>query len=356
MLKSVRLSAVVLSALLAASLCVLTGCHQVQQNGVVATVNGHPILRADLDKLYNAQLATNPQAQTPSADQANTLRLNILHELIVEEIVEQRAAKLNLTATDAEVDAKLTALKAPYSDAQFQAKLQASGETLDSLRRNLRRSVTIDKLLNKEINSHITVTDADVTSYFNVHKADFNRIEPQYHLAQIQVVDQAASRVDNLQNNKASGDTDARKKIQALKNRVDSGEDFGSLAMQFSEQQNTAPNGGDMGFVSESQMKGATDPATFAAITELKPGETTDVLPLLDAQTKKAVGYSIYKLLGKEPAGQRDLSDPRVEQEIRQQLHDSRSQLLKNAFFEILRDEAKVRNFYAEQVFKDTAN
>jgi peptidyl-prolyl cis-trans isomerase SurA len=355
MLKSVRLSAVVLTASLAASLCVLTGCHQVQQNGVVATVNGHPILRADLDKIYNAQLATNPQAQPLLADQADALRLNILHELIVEEIVEQRAAKLNLTATDAEVDAKLATLKASYSDAQFQAKLQASGETLESLKRNLRRSVTIDKLLNKEINSHITVTDADVNSYFNAHKAEFNRVEPQYHLAQIQVIGQPAQ-VDNLQNNKASGDADARKKIQALKNRIDSGEDFGSLAMQFSEQQNTAPNGGDMGFVSESDMKSATDPATFAAITKLKPGETTDVLPLLDAQTKKAVGYSIYKLLGKEPAGQRDLSDPRVAQAIRQQLHDSRSQLLKNAYFEILRDEAKVRNFYAEQVFKDMAN
>jgi peptidyl-prolyl cis-trans isomerase SurA len=351
MLKSVRLSAV----FLAASLCVLTGCHQVQQNGVVATVNGHPILQSDLDKIYNAQLASNPQLQSPSADQAASLRLNILHELITEEIVEQRAAKLNLTATDAEVDAKLAELKAPYTEEQFRQKLQASGQTLDGLRRNLRRSLTIDKLLNKEINSKITITDADVTGYYNAHKAEFNLIETQYHLAQIQATDQGAGQVNNLQNNKASGDTDAHKKIQALKNRIDAGEDFGSLAMQFSEQANTAPNGGDMGFVSESQMKQATDPQTFAAITKLKPGETTDILPLLDAQTKKPAGYVIYKLISKEPAGQRDLSDPRVQQSIRQQLHDSRSQLLKNAYFEILRDEAKVRDFYAEQVFKETA-
>jgi len=98
-----------------------------------------------------------------------------------------------------------------------------------------------------------------------------------------------------------------------------------------------------------------TDPATFAAITKLKPGTTTEILPLLDAQTKKPAGYVIYKLISKEPAGQRDLSDPRVQQSIRQQLHDSRSQLLKNAYLEILQDEAKVRNFYAEEVFKETA-
>ena len=351
MQKSVRL----LSFLLASSFVVLTGCRQVQQNGVVATVNGHPILRADLDKVYNAQLANNPQQQTPSTDQADALRLNILHTLIVEEIVEQRAAKLGLTATDAEVDAKLTELKAPYTDEQFRQKLQQSGQTMDTLRRTLRRSLTVEKLLNKEINSRITVANDDVTSYYNAHKAEFNLIEPQYHLAQIQVTGQSAQQVNNLQGNKAVGDADAHKKIQALKNRIDAGDDFGALAIQFSEQPNTAPNGGDMGFIYESQMKQATDPGTYAAITKLKPGQATDILPLLDAQTKKPAGYVIYKLISREPAGQRDLSDPRVQQSIRTQLHDSRSQLLKNAYFEILTDEAKVRNFYAEEVFKETA-
>ena len=350
MQKSVRLF-----SLLLVSSFVLTGCRQVQQNGVVATVNGHPILRADLDKVYNAQLASNPQPQTPSSDQADALRLNILKELIVEEIIEQRAAKLGLTATDAEVDAKLTEVKAPYTEDQFRQKLQQSGQTLDSLRRTLRRSLTFEKLLNKEINSRITVTDTDVASYYNAHKAEFNLIEPQYHLAQIQVTGQSAQQVNNLQNNKASGDADARRKIQALKNRVDAGEDFGMLASQFSENPNTNSNGGDMGFVYESQMKQATDPITFAMITKLKPGETTEILPLLDGQTKRPAGYVIYKLISKEPAGQRDLSDPRVQQSIRQQLHDSRSTLLKNAYIEILHDEAKVRDFYAEEVFKETA-
>src|ERR1700742_1153055 len=103
MQKSVRLFSVVL----ASSFVVLTGCHQVQQKGVVATVNGHPILRADLDKSYNAQLASNPQAQAPSTAQADEMRLNILHQCIVEELAEQRAQKRGITAPDAEVHAKL---------------------------------------------------------------------------------------------------------------------------------------------------------------------------------------------------------------------------------------------------------
>jgi len=346
--KSFRSSAV----LFASTLVLVAGCHKGPQDGVVATVNGHPIQRTDVDKVYNAQLASNPQ-QVPSTDQADSLRLNILHELIVEEIVEQRAAKLNLTATDAEVDGKLAEMKAPYTEEQFQARLKASDHTLDDVKHDLRRSLTIDKLLNKEINSKITVTDADVAGYYNAHKAEYNLIENQYHLAQIQVTDQGAAQSGNLQGSKATSDEEARKKIQALKNRIDAGEDFGALAMNFSERQDTAPNGGDMGFVTESQMKG--DPATYAAIMKLKAGQTTDILPLLDATSHKPAGYSIYKLISKDAAGQRELGDPRVQQAIRQQLHDSRSQLLKSAYFEVLRDQAKVENFLADQIFKNAA-
>ena len=331
----------------------LTACNKGPQEGVVATVNGKPILKADVDKIFTAQLANNPQQSSPTQDQANTLRLNILHELINEEFVEQRAAKQNLTATDAEVDAKVAEMKAPYTEEQFQAKLKASNQTLDEVRHDQRRSITIDKLLNKEINSRISVTDADIANYYNAHKAEFDLPENEFHLAQIQVTDRNAPQSGNLQNNKATSDDDARKKIQAIKNRIDSGEDFGALAMNFSESPETAPNQGDMGFVRESDMKG--DPTAYAAIMKLKPGQTTDIIPLLDAQTKKPAGYSIYKLISKEPAGQRDLNDPRVQQAIRQQLHDSRSQLLKAAYFEMLRDQAKVENYLSEQIFKDAA-
>lgn len=339
--------------LLTITCSLLSGCHKGPQDGVLATVNGHAIQSAEVDKVYTAQLATNPQQQVQTADQGATLRLNILHELIVEEIVEQRAAKMNLTATDAEVDSKLTEMKAPITEDQFQAKLKASNLTIDEVRHDLRRSLTQERLLNKEINSRITVTDADVATYYSAHKAEFNLIEDQFHLAQIQVTDQAAAQANNLQNNKAASDDEAHKKIQALKNRIDSGEDFGTLAMNFSERADTATNGGDMGFVPESQMKG--DPATYTAIVKLKAGQTTDILPLLDPSTRQPQGYSIYKLVSREPAGQRNLNDPSVQQAIRKQLQDSRSQLLKNAYFEMLRDQAKVENYLAEQIFKNTA-
>ncbi|HEX9199193.1 MAG TPA: SurA N-terminal domain-containing protein [Acidobacteriaceae bacterium] len=341
------------ATLLPVALLLVAGCKSTHSADVVATVNGHAIMRADMNRMYNAQLGQQAQGQQPSPEQADSLRLNVARELIDEEIVEQRAAKMNLTATPEDVDAKLAEMKAPYTEEQFNQQLKASNRTLDDVKHDLRRSLTIDKLLNKEINSKVSVSDSDVTNYFNQHKAEFNLIEIQYHLAEIRVTSVPSQQPGNLQGSKATTDAEAKKKVQALKNRLDAGEDFGALAMNFSENPETATNGGDMGFHYESEMRG--DPTVYAAVTKLKPGQVTDILPLLDGQTKKPVGYAIYKLLSREPAGQRDLNDPRVQQAIRQQLREGRSQLLKSAYFEMLRDQAKVENFFAEEIIKNDA-
>ena len=341
------------AALLVSIPLLLAGCKTSHNADVVATVNGHAILRPDLDKAYLAALGDTPQdATTP--EQADATRLQALHELIDEEIVEQRAAKMNLTATNEEVDAKLAEMKAPFTEEQFTQRLRDSKHTLEDVRHDLRRSLTIEKLLNKEINSKVTVTDADVSNYYNHHKAEYNLIETQYRLAQIQVTGVPSAQPGNLQGSKAVNDEEARKKIQALKNRLDTGEDFATLAMNFSERPETAPSGGDMGFVPESSIR--ADPTAYAAITKLKAGETTAILPLLDPTTRKPAGYSIYKLISRDPPGQRDLNDPRVQQSIRQQLRDGRSQLLKSAYFEMLRAQAKIENFFAEQIFKTDAH
>jgi peptidyl-prolyl cis-trans isomerase SurA len=340
--------------ILAAGLLPVAGCNRGHSADVVATVNGRAIMRAELDKGYKEQLGDAPQQQQLSPDSADSLRLNVLRVLIDQEIVQQRAEKMNLTATNEEVDAKFAEMKAPWTEEQFQERLKASNQTVEDLKRALRKNLTITKLINKEINSKITVTDADVAAYYNQHKAEFNLIETRYHLAQIQVTSLPSAQPGNLQNSKATNDGDAKRKIQALKNRLDSGEDFGTLAMNFSEDPETAPNGGDRGFVGESQMH--TDPAIFNAITKLKAGEVTEILPVLDGQTKKPVGYAIYKLLSRDAPGQRDLNDPRVQQAIRQELRDGRSQLLKAAYLEMVHAQAKVENFLAEEIFKNGAH
>jgi len=319
----------------------------------MATVNGKDVLRSEVEKYYKANLGDN--TQKPSPEQADIVRLNILRGMIEDEILWQRAAKLSLAASDEDVNAKLTEMKAPYTQEEFDKKLQAQNLSLDDLKRELRRSLTKTKLLNKEIESKINITDSEIGAYYAAHKAEFNLIEPRYGLAQIMVTSGPARQTGNLQNNKASGDTDAKKKIQALHSKLDSGEDFSALAQNFSENPNTAANGGDMGFVSESQLR--TDPEIYNALAKIKPGQITEILPVYDSAGpgRHTVGYAIYKLISREPAGQRELNDPRVQQVIRQGIHDNHAQLLQNAYFETLHNEAKVHNYFAEQILKQGA-
>jgi peptidyl-prolyl cis-trans isomerase SurA len=329
-----------------------TACNTKQETeGVMATVNGRKILRTEVEKYYNNQTADAPQK--PADEQADTLRLNILKQLVDNEILMQRAEKLGLLATDDEVNAKLAEIKAPFSQDEFDKRLATRNITLADFKADLRRSITVDKVINKEITSKINITDDDITAYYNQHKAEFNLIEPQYHLAQILVTTQPTPQTKNVAN-KAQNDAEARRKIQMIQNRLDSGEDFASVAVNLSEQPETAQNGGDLGFVPESSLKG--DKTAFDAINKLKPGQYSTVLVVADPNSHQIFGYRVVRLISKEVAGQRELKDPRVQQAIREQLRDRKEQLLKAAYYEVIRDEAKVENFYAEQILKRTGS
>jgi peptidyl-prolyl cis-trans isomerase SurA len=256
-------------------------------------------------------------------------------------------------ATDEEVDRKMSEIKSPYTQEQFDQKLKDKKISVDDFRRDLRRSLTVEKVLNKEVTSKVNISDQDVNDYYNAHKGEFNLIEAQYHLAQIYVSPMPNPQVHNLKNDKAQNEADARKKIQMLSNRLDSGEDFATLAMNYSEDSETSGNGGDLGFSPESSLQ-RTDPATREIVLKLKPGQYGPVITVQDPNTKRIMGFRIVKLLAREPAGQRELADPRVQQAIRSQLRDRREQLLKAAYYEVLRDSAKVNNYYAEEILKNT--
>ena len=88
------------------------GCGNKQQGSdVMASVDGRKIYRADVDKYYQNQTAGSEQQ--PSGEQATSLRLSILRELIDNEILMRRAEKLGLLATDDEIDRKLNEIKSP---------------------------------------------------------------------------------------------------------------------------------------------------------------------------------------------------------------------------------------------------
>jgi peptidyl-prolyl cis-trans isomerase SurA len=322
---------------------VLAGCNRSAPANVAATVNGRPITYAELDKQYEAQFGG--PGEHSSGDQAMIQKLEVLRTLIDNEIMLQRAEKLGLMAVDADVDAKFNELKAPYTQEEFQQQLDARKMSVDDLKAQLRRDLSVQKLFNKEITSQISISDKDITDFYNANKASFNLAEPQIHMAQILVTPVPDPNVRNLKNDKAQDDEQARKKIQSISARLRQGEDFAMLAQNYSEDPNSSQNGGDLGFIPESALDKA-NVELRKTLMALRPGETTPVL-------HTAEGYRVLKLITREPAGQREISDPKVQQTIRETLINRKDQLLKAAYYEMARDEAKVVNYFVNSIVGD---
>lgn len=330
-----------LCGLLALSLA----CNRKPSADVAATVNDKPITYADLDKQFAFQFG--PATDRATDDQLTIQKLEFLRVLIDNEIMLQKAEKLGLLATDTDVEAKLNEMKAPYTQEEFQKQLTARKMNVDDLKGQIRRELSIEKLFNKEIRSLISITDQDIRDYYNANKANFNLPEPQVHLAQILVTPFDDPGVRNLKNDKAKNDAQAQQKIRMIEQRLKSGEDFAALAANFSEDPQTAANGGDLGFMGESTLDKA-NPELRKLIMSLPAGGASNII-------KTQEGYRILKVLSKEPAGQRDLNDPRVQQGIREGLVTRKDQLAKAAFYEAARNEAKVMNYFATKVMEGLA-
>lgn len=324
----------------------LYGCKHATPDNVAATVNGRTITYAELDKKYQSTFMSS--TERPSDDQMAIQKLEVLRSLVDNEIMLQRAEKLGLMATDADVESKFTELKAPYTQEEFQRQLASTKMTVEDMKQQLKRDLSVQKLFSKEITSHISISDHDVTDFYNTNKSSFNFPEPQIHLAQIMVTPNPDPNVRNLKSDKAQNDDQAKKKMDMLMARLKQGEDFAQLAQNFSEETTSAPNGGDLGFVPESALEKA-NPEIRKAIQAASPGQVT-------AMVHTAEGYRVFKIYSKEPAGQRELTDPRVQQNIRETLINRKDQLLRAAYYEVARDEAKVVNYLALSISQTKDN
>src|ERR1700691_1850047 len=191
---------------------------------VWAVVNGKEILRQDVEKIFRSRV--NADAPPPSPEEALSLKLSILDELINSEILLERANKMNLVASDAEVEDKFTESKSPYTEEEFQKKLKETGLTVDDLKSDIRRQLSIQKLLNREVIAKISITDQDILDFYNKNRAQFNVTEPQYHIAQIAITTHPDPAIHNRKNDKAANEAEAGKKAAMLSQRLAMGADF----------------------------------------------------------------------------------------------------------------------------------
>ena len=323
---------------------VVGGCNKQTQHApdVWAVVNGKEIKRDEVEKYYRTRV--NPEGQEPSQEESLSLKLNVLEELINNEILLERAKKLNLEASDGEVEDKFTELKSPYTEDEFQRQLKGGGVSVDDLKRDLRRQLSITKLMNREVVAKIAITDQDVADFYNTNKAQFNVAEPQYRIAQIVVTPRKEPQLRNRKNDDATNEAEAQRKVKMLMDRLNSGADFGQLAMDYSEDMNSSATGGDLGYLPESALN-QSDPALKKMVVGLKPGQVSPPI-----QVKE--GYRILKLITRESPGLRGISDPQVQQTIRDTLRNRKEQLLKAAYLAIARDEARTTNYLAQRVIE----
>ncbi|HEY6128346.1 MAG TPA: SurA N-terminal domain-containing protein [Candidatus Acidoferrum sp.] len=309
---------------------------------VWAVVNGKEIKRDEVEKYYRTRIS--PEAQEPSQEEALSLKLNVIDELINNEILLERAKKLNLEASDGEVEDKFTEFKSPYTEDEFQRQLKDRGVTVEDLKNTVRRELSIQKLINREVVSKVAISDQDISDFYNANRAQFNVAEPQYRIAQIVVTPRKDPQIRNRKNDDATNEAEAQRKVKMLVDRLNSGADFSQLAMDYSEDMNSATTGGDLGYVPESSLN-QSDPTLKKIVLSLKPGQVSPPIVLKDS-------IRILKLVTREAPGLRGLSDPQVQQTIRDTLRNRKEQLLRAAYLAVARDDAKVSNYLAEQVLE----
>ncbi len=337
------MKSLILSALLAGLLVTAScGSDSSASADVVARVNGKDITTSQLEKQVQSRLNGSDQPQ--SSEEQQDLKLQVLNQLIIDQILLETASAAGLSATDAEVDVKFNESKSQYTEEKFQDLLKEQKVTVDDLRSELRKSITIEKLVNKEITSKISVTDAEIKNFYDKNKQSFNLPE-SYHIAHILVTPVADPDLHNGKNDDAKSPEEAKAKAARLLKEVQGGMDFGTVAKEYSEDPSSGPAGGDLAFQPLQAIENI-DPRLTQAVQKMRTGETFPQV------IETRFGFHILKLLEKDAGGQKDLTDPRVQQQVRKVIFDRKDQTLKSAFSEVARNKATVVNYLAQRILE----
>src|SRR5688572_17696282 len=337
-----RLSAVApVAALLFITACRSTPAATPGTADTLAVVNGRAITRDEVETSFRR--TSNP-AQSLSEEEATTARIGILDELIMEEILLSKANDLKIQVSDSDVDTAYNEAKKNITDEAYQQELTKRNLTTADMRDRLRRELIAQKVIEREVTAKITVSDQQVTDFFNANRAQFNLPEEAYHLAQIVVTPVRDQQITNRTGDDASTPQAAALKVKMLMERLQSGTPFGDLARDFSEDPESAQRGGDLGLVPMSAINQAA-PALRDTVLKLEPGRARIV--------SGGGAHTIVFVVAREPAGQRDLSTPNVKERITATLKGRREQLLRTAYLTTARTDAEVVNYLARRVVEE---
>ena len=303
-----------------------------------ATVDGRSITRDQVEKTFLRSQDPNSKL---SPEEAMTVKLSLLNEMILQDILLAKARELKIEVSDSELDAAFNERKKNLSDEQFQAELKKRNLNADDMREGLRREMIANKLIEQQVTSKVAVSDQEVTDFYNANKAQFTVPEESYRIAQIVVTPNDEPQQANRTGNDAASAQEATFKVRMIMERLKSGASFADVAMDYSEDPETAPRGGDLGLVPVSALKQAPEPLRKAVIGQ-KPGT-------VNVATANGI-HTIVAVIAYEPAGERNLSTPGVKDAITEGLKTRKEQLLRTAFLSAARNDAEVVNHQARRL------
>ena len=307
----------------------------------IATVNGRAIMLSEYRKEIASTTAylrrTNPGAlDDPSV--MRKVRESTLEELITRELLVEAARRAGLTATERDVDDAVEEIKdrfkedpktglelgAAQAETAFNDQLKADGVDYAEYRQSLTSDIVARKIIARNVTGKmIPPSSAETRAFFGkiqAYLASKSTAAP----AGLDAEDAAALRQAALQVKALSSDAvrverilvrvsapatgneikRALKTAQALKKRIDDGEDFEAVARAESEDPESAARGGDIGYV----VRGISDPEIEKETFSLPVDLVSD--PILTE-----IGYNIVRVTEKRAAKPPDYA--RFESDLR---------------------------------------
>ena len=194
------------------------------------------------------------------------IRKNLTNEMISELLIKDRADRLGLSVTEAEIKEATARLKQQYgiaTDQQFEESLKSSGLTLAEMQTRLRDTLITNKVFARELRNRDELSDRELRERYDREKESY-RLPERARLREIVIL-------------RPEGDVAAGRQ-RAEKIAADArvaGTDFAKLATTVSES-GTKEKGGDLGEVTRGELLADLDKAVFnsTAGTVIGPIET----------------------------------------------------------------------------------
>ena len=244
---------------------------------VVAVVNKDVITQTELNARTQVAIHQLKRQSTELPPQAQ-LRNQVLERLIMEHIQSQIADTVGIRIDELMLDRAITRIAESnkLTMADFRKAIAEEGLSWEEFRETIRTEMTLSQLREREINSRIVVTDAEIEEALQ-QKVSAEQASSEYLIAHILL---RAPEGASPEQWKA-----VNKRAEDLMQRIMHGEDFGKLAASFSDAQD-AMNGGVIDWRQLRRL-----PELFAQrIPSMKKG---DISPAL----RSPVGLHVFKIL-----------------------------------------------------------